>query len=783
MSTEDFSHTAAFLECLAPGETSHTFQTFHDQRSEEPGAVVHGTIAHLAPYLRAQQAQGHGVFWTVNRTDGQGRELANITSCRAVWLDIDEPGRDIAPIAAALTPHCVVESSPGKHHLYWRVDDLPLADAQPLLRALRLQWGGDPGATGINRVLRLPGFWHLKTATPHYTRIVAWQPTLPPYQVAHVVHYLLGGMTPAQLEANEVDTTLHAGPVEGWRNTISDQELQGRLNGQIASPVTAAQAFGTGERWTLPELWAPDMHGLEAAGQRSEARMALLTRLMYLTGGDSQRVHALVQDHPLAVKDGRQGLLMRELGIARGSFMKWWEPEYARRQAQLAETKALGEGAGEGVSLYAPIWTRDQMKSELFYIAKARGVVVRGTKQVFKMEDASCFFASSKEEFLKEGADKPTKVASLSLWLADPERRYAGVLTWRPSEPEVCEPMDVIDGHTTAYNTWRGLRPMHCPENWKEWAAWFTHHVEYLVPVPAERHRFMQWLAHSIQKPGELPHTAYLMVTKTTGTGRNWLTSVLARVLQGYCALGVSLGPILDGKFNGVLSQKLLATVDEVREGIEGDRYGRAEALKKLITEERRQIDHKYGMQVLEQNCCRWLILSNHGDDALPFDHTDRRLVVIQNPEHRQSEDYYSTIYGMLSNPAFIGSVRQLLATYSLEGFNAGAPAPMNDAKLRMIEGLTNAAERAVTGFMRSWPEKVATMRDLQSYVMTVSGEKVRAGQLRHILRRLGVEQSDSTVSIDGADEVAIWWEGGSSGDPVAAIKAARSRRAFAVVK
>ena len=782
MSTEDFSHTAAFLDCLAPGEQHHTFQTFHDQIKGEPGKIVHGTIAQLAPYLRAQQAQGHGVFWTVNRTNQRGRDDTDIESIRCVWLDMDDLTVDVAPVIAALAPHCVVESSPGKHHLYWRVDDMPVSEAQSYLRALWMRWGGDKGATGINRVLRLPGFWHLKTSEPHYTRIVSWNPQLPPYHAAQILQHLLAGELQPEADTPVLDETLSP-MVEGWRNPISDQELQGRLNGQIASPVSAAQAFGAGDRWTLHELWAPDMHGLEASGQRSEARLSLYTRLMYLTGGDSLRVHELVKDHALGPKDGREKLFIKELALARASFLKWWEPEYARRQAQLAETKALGEGAGEGVSLYAPIWTREQMKSELFYVAKGRGVVVRGTKQVFKMEDASCFFASSKEEFLKEGAEKPTKVASLSLWLADPERRYAGVLTWRPSEPEVCEPMDVIDGHTTAYNTWRGLRPMHYPENWKEWAAWFTHHVEYLVPVPAERHRFMQWLAHAIQKPGELPHTAYLMVTKTTGTGRNWLTSVLARVLQGYCALGVSLGPILDGKFNGVLSQKLLATVDEVREGIEGDRYGRAEALKKLITEERRQIDHKYGMQVLEQNCCRWLILSNHGDDALPFDHTDRRLVVIQNPEHRQSEDYYSTIYGMLSNPAFIGSVRQLLATYSLEGFNAGAQAPMNQAKLNMIEGLTNAAERAVTGFMRSWPEKVATMRDLQNYVMTVSGEKIRAAQLRHILRRLDVKQSDSTVSIDGADEVAIWWDEGCPGDPVAAIKAARSRRAFAVVK
>lgn len=783
MSTEDFSHTAAFLDCLAPGEQHHTFQTFHDQGSGA-GAVVHGTIAHLAPYLRAQQAQGHGVFWTVNRTDGAGRELANITSTRAVWLDIDEPGRDIAPICAALAPHCVVESSPGKHHLYWRVDDLPLADAQPLLRALRLQWGGDPGATGVNRVLRLPGFWHLKTATPHYTRIVAWNPALPAYHVTHITQHLLGGLTPAQLETGEVDTNLHAGPVEGWRNAISDQELQGRLNGQIASPVTAAQAFGTGERWTLHELWAPDMHGLEASGQRSEARMALLTRLMYLTGGDSARVHALVHDHVLAVKDGRQGLLMRELGIARSSFLKWWEPEYVRRQAQLAETKQLAESAGPGVSVTPTVMDMEAMYGGLAYIARGKGVVVRATKQVFKLDDASIYFAASKHEGAPDDSGKVKKVSNLSTWLADPERRLtAGLLTWRPSQPEFCEPLDHTDGHGVAYNTWRGLRTVHVPEGWQQWAAWFQYHLTYLVPIEAERTRFLQWLAHIAQRPGELPQTAYVMVTETTGTGRNWLAGVLGRVFAGYTALGVDLGPILDGDFNGILSRKLLATVDEVRSGGEGDRYGRAEALKSTINSERRNINEKYGQQMVEENCCRWLIFSNHKADALPIDQNDRRIIVIENPSHRLEPDYYSQLYALLPNPNFIASVRHLLDTTDISSFNPGAIAPMNEAKQRMQNAMVGIVDRAIESFMRSWQEKVATMGDLMRHVQTVTGEKPKAASIRYAMKRTGVEVMPDPVTIDGAEEVPIWWGGKAVDDPIGKIKAARARRAFVVVK
>lgn len=769
MSAFDSSHAAAFLECMAPGEQLHTFQTFHDREKGQPGAVVHGTLQELAPYLVQCQQAGHGVFWTVNRTDGHGRELANVRSIRALWLDLDDPSQPLPELP--LPPHCVVQSSPGKHHVYWRVSDCLLDQAQPLLRALRQRWGGDPGATGINRVLRVPGFWHLK-GEPCYSQIVQWQPQAAPYTVAQIVAALLGGQMPQAEDAPGADSALHEGPVEGWRSPISDTELLARLNGQSKAAPGPGEAFGA--RWTLHELWAPDMHALEARKERSEARMALLTRLMYLTGGDSARVHALVEGHPLAVKDGREGLLLSELGRARRVFLDWWEPEHARRQLQMSETREIAAAAPEGVQVTPRVMGLDDMLSDLVYVGRGRGVVVRSTRQVFKFEDAAGWFAASKTE-VPDG-ERVKRVATLPLWLAHEERRLSvGLMTWRPSEPEFCEPMDLVDGHQSAYNTWRGLRPMAAPDNWREWSAWFEYHVAYLVPVERERRRFLQWLAHIFQRPGELPHTGYLMVTKTTGTGRNWLASVLARCLAGYCALGVSLGPILDGKFNGILSQKLLATVDEVREGVEGDRYGRGEALKKIITEERRQIDHKYGMQVVEQNCCRWLILSNH-DDGLPIDNTDRRLIVVANPAHRMDGAYYAQLYQLLGVPAFVASVRRYLETLDLTGFNPGEPAPMNEAKARAIESLTSNTDKAVRRFAETWPAPVATLRDLRAFIQDVTGESPRGGSLRHAMQRVGVVDLGASLVIQGVRESVLQIRAGEVSDAAAAIIQARGR-------
>jgi hypothetical protein len=99
-------------------------------------------------------------------------------------------------------------------------------------------------------------------------------------------------------------------------------------------------------------------------------------------------------------------------------------------------------------------------------------------------------------------------------------------------------------------------------------------------------------------------------ISAMTGTGRNWISSVMARVLRGHCAAAFDLVGALRSGFNGELSSKLLAVVDEIREGARADQWEHSESLKQMITAERRTINHKYGLQVVEYNCCRFLLFS-----------------------------------------------------------------------------------------------------------------------------------------------------------------------------
>lgn len=67
-----------------------TFQTFGDrEKSNKLVKVLHGTLEECRPQLEKLNRMGAGVFFTVNQTDGRGRQESNITRVRALFADFD----------------------------------------------------------------------------------------------------------------------------------------------------------------------------------------------------------------------------------------------------------------------------------------------------------------------------------------------------------------------------------------------------------------------------------------------------------------------------------------------------------------------------------------------------------------------------------------------------------------------------------------------------------------------------------------------------------------------
>ena len=503
--------------------------------------------------------------------------------------------------------------------------------------------------------------------------------------------------------------------------------------------------------WTadtaLGEFW-PDEGGQGRTFDHSSADLALSNALAWWTGCNPVRMLRLFKQSALWRDDERKARMAIAKAVA--------DPNrsYMSRAQRRREDEAIGDDVASRAQ--PDILTITDALADLVFVGDGSQVVSRSTKRTRRYTDAQHEWAASKEwidtgAVDKEGRPKLKGVPVIKLWEENPQRPSVDVLTWAPGALEFCPPEERTQAGDRAYNLWTPPALLPVPDDWQERVQPFLQHVAYLVPIDAERSRFMCWLAHIFQHPGVLPHTCTLMVATETGIGRGTLASILVRALRGYVAANMDVDALFGG-FNGRLSQKLLATVDEIREGNSRDRYAKAEAFKSKLTEQTRALNPKYGAQSVERNCTRWLLFSNHAD-ALPFDPNDRRVIVIKNPSERAAPEWYAHLHDLLDDPQFIGSVQHYLATLDLSGFSAHEPAPMNEAKAAALRALESDGLRACRQFVLEWPDEVATMRDLKTFI----GDGVPGdASLRYDLDEAGMVSTGHRVKVSGSPETVI---------------------------
>jgi hypothetical protein len=171
----DVETAGAFLKRLDPSE-SHTFQIIHDTKKGSTSKILHGTIwDHMDAFLAAQK-EGNGVYVCVNRTNMKGRKAEDVTAIRAIVADLDgAPKENIYRFG--LVPSVTIESSPGKYHAWWFVDEgeVPLNKYTPLMERLAAIIESDHKICDLPRVLRVPGFYHQK-GEPFQTKILDESP-------------------------------------------------------------------------------------------------------------------------------------------------------------------------------------------------------------------------------------------------------------------------------------------------------------------------------------------------------------------------------------------------------------------------------------------------------------------------------------------------------------------------------------------------------------------------------------------------------------------------------
>ena len=418
------------------------------------------------------------------------------------------------------------------------------------------------------------------------------------------------------------------------------------------------------------------------------------------------------------------------------------ELEANRRNAQRRENELIGK---RKVGQILP----EQIDLEM---ALARFVFISEGTRVADLQspawDSTLFefhkiFCSSVERVITKKGDREVVNSKpiTEMWLNDPLRKTTISRTFKAGGERF---LDDPDGKPSL-NTWAGFPEFNEIEDYelKETQAHlFFDHIRFLFGDQSEA--FLDWLAHIQQKPHELPHFGWIHVATQTGMGRNWVACVLTRLWSGSVAPSFDLIGALKTNFNGELSRKVLAIVDEIHEGGSGKQWEHAEKLKELITLDKRQINPKYGRKSCEFNSCRWLIFSNHLS-AIPLERNDRRFAVKTIEEQPKGLDYYSTLYALMDDPMFLAGVSKILKERDIRHFNAGKTPEMTQDKKALIEQNMGEEDYWCDLLVRYWDSDVITN---EQYALLLTGREDGRTPHKNIANRFGIKAYEKPIKL-----------------------------------
>jgi hypothetical protein len=136
-----------------------------------------GSFPVSRPRAEELNAQGYGIFWVPNLYRGR-RLIKNVEQIRYWFAELDTGTKQEQAEKlrrAPLLPTAVVESARG-YHAYWAARGAGLANWKRIVRwGVVPALGADPKATDPLRILRCPGFNHVKDPAKPFPITTVWK--------------------------------------------------------------------------------------------------------------------------------------------------------------------------------------------------------------------------------------------------------------------------------------------------------------------------------------------------------------------------------------------------------------------------------------------------------------------------------------------------------------------------------------------------------------------------------------------------------------------------------
>lgn len=736
---QNYEQAAAYIHALTgDAENEVWFRVIHDTQKDIPAHKYYGSLRNLWNTLCSYNAQGWGIFVNINAfaANATTHNLADVWYIRTHVIDLDNLITAQANYTMASNsnppPSFAVQSSPGKYHVYWPV--VPYQGNErydTLQRKLRQIYDGDKAVIDPTRVLRLPGFYHMKVPqTPHM--VTCW--ALAGYgQLSDVAQLEAATAHVAVIEGgggrNDLGNPEQAAPSLDWLrfglSLIDPNELD---RGEWISTTAAFKQAGwtLADEQTLFNIWSEwcARYASNDAGENLKNWNSIRNTEV---GWNSlkRRAPALLAYEKFGFKD-RAAPAPQAIQAA---------------QPVQSHAYSVPPPTPTGVDTSSDILSEHECKEwfkDCFFVERL-GLMLTPRGRFMNATQFNGAFGGKLFVITTEGktTDEPWKAALRSTLWTVPKVDH---IRFCPLEPRFAILEDQLG--RKGINTYL---PVTIKRRQGDVSP-FLKHMELMFPVSTDRDIIYLYLAHNVKFPGfKIPWAP--MIQSAEGVGKGFLIKIIERIIGDMYVYRPKAEELVKSgsTFNSWQRGKLMIIVDEI---MVDEKRELIEILKPLITEERAEIQSKGVDQEMEDNPANWVFFSNY-KNAIPVNQNGRRYSIFFSVIQYKSDllargmddAYFTALFNWMENG---GSeiVADWLLNYPIEMGQIPRTAPETSSQAEAVRvsrgpveiAIQNAIEDQLTGFRGGYVSTIAVLNRLRQ----LGGRLPAVATVERILSSLG---------------------------------------------
>lgn len=655
-------------------ETLIHWRCIHDTDKAAPGHNFYGTLSQHHATLADYNNRGYGIFCNINAMV----DTTNVAHIRAHVIDLDNPATAQAGYerAVAAGASFAVQSSPGKYHVYWRMQ--PYTDANNFFtttqRKLNQLYDADKSIIDATRVMRVPGFMHRKgkpelvKAWPlaNINKLWTWQEIRAQLQnvnIIEVIHnrYPLG------------DPDLAAPSLEWLELAMSLANPNDMSRGEWLSFSAAVKQCG----WSLTtpdklhDMWFKWCAQYDADDP-----------------GENTKLWNSIKDTEVGWKH-----------LERVTPVQAYKTFGHTQPPAVTTTPPMPSTTKQPVK-YGEILSADECQTYFkdCYFIEREGKIFSQSGRFMNQTQFNGRYGGKQFIITSTGklTDEPWKAATRSTCWQVPKVDHIRFLPDQPS-------FKIIEDNLgrPGLNTYLPARIKSAECDISRWYDWLNR----ILPNKNDQKILTEYMAHCIKYPGyKIPWS--ILIQSAEGIGKTVFKEVLSNALGDmyvYCPKAPEL--VKSGStFNAWMRGKLMILVDEIKID---ERRELIEILKPMITDARVEIQSKGVDQEMEDNPANWIFFSNY-KDAIPVNQNGRRYSIfysaLQSREDilraGMDDAFFKDFWHWLRDCGGIEGVTHMFLNYPIQKGMIGNTAPDTSSQQEAIDISRSPLEVAISDAM-----------------------------------------------------------------------------------